>query len=237
MFSPFHPNMVIGGTYSGQIVLWDTRAKSDPVLKTPLTGSAHTHPVYSMNVTGTHNAHSLLSASTDGLVASWQLDMLAQAQETLELTRPQHPKTDEVAITCMAMPDNEMATFWVGTEEGAVYQVNRYDQAGSKSGINDAYRGHNAAVTGISFHPLFGPANLSNYFLTCSVDWTINLWRAKVGCLASRQSVPLIHIFPDPEQDLQRARHSGANNDVCRIGRPCVRRQVVAIPSGRLCFG
>lgn len=179
MFSPFHPNMIIGGTYSGQIVLWDTRAKADPVLKTPLTGSAHTHPVYSMSITGTHNAHSLLSASTDGLVTTWQLDMLAQPQETLELTRPQNSKTDEVAITCMALPDNETATFWVGTEEGPVYQVNRHDQAGSKAGINDSYRGHTAAVTGINFHPLFGPANLSSYFLTSSVDWTISLWRAK----------------------------------------------------------
>ncbi len=42
-FSPFHPNLIIGGAYSGQVLLWDTRAKSAPVQKTPLTGSGHTH--------------------------------------------------------------------------------------------------------------------------------------------------------------------------------------------------
>jgi hypothetical protein len=80
MFSPFHPNLVVGGTYSGQILLWDTRAKSLPVLKSPLSASGHTHPVYSMTMIGTQNAHNLMSASTDGTVCAWQLDMLAQPQ-------------------------------------------------------------------------------------------------------------------------------------------------------------
>jgi dynein intermediate chain len=79
-FSSFHPNYVIGGTYSGQIVLWDTRAKSLPVLKTPLSAGGHTHPIYSLQMIGTQNAHNLISASTDGFVCSWQLDMLAQPQ-------------------------------------------------------------------------------------------------------------------------------------------------------------
>lgn len=201
MFSPFHPNVIIGGTYSGQLLLWDSRAKSDPVLKTPLTGSGHTHPVYSLAVVGTHNAHSLLSASTDGLVASWQLDMLAQPQETLELSRPTHPKTDEVAITCLALPDNETETFWVGTEEGNVYHCHRHDQFGVKAGISDVYKGHGAAITGISFHPLFGPANLSNYFLTSSVDWTINLWRAKTGNKASSAPETIEPVMTFAESD------------------------------------
>ncbi|KAL9047902.1 MAG: hypothetical protein Q9162_007918, partial [Coniocarpon cinnabarinum] len=52
-FSPFHPNLLLGGTYSGQVLLWDTRARShDPVQRTPLTGmgTGHTHPVYALKV-------------------------------------------------------------------------------------------------------------------------------------------------------------------------------------------
>ncbi|GAA5798301.1 Cytoplasmic dynein 1 intermediate chain 2 [Helicostylum pulchrum] len=130
MFSKFHPNYIIGGTYSGQIVLWDTRAKSLPVLKTPLSAGGHTHPVYSIEMVGTQNAHNLISASTDGFVCSWQLDMLAQPQDYLELLHPAHNKTDEVSVTCMGFPDNETTAFWAGTEEGNVYQANRYDRAG-----------------------------------------------------------------------------------------------------------
>ncbi|KAJ4345377.1 uncharacterized protein N0V89_011507 [Didymosphaeria variabile] len=60
-FSPFHPNLIIGGAYSGQVLLWDTRAKSSPVQKTPLTGSGHTHPVYSIDIVGTKRKQHHLS--------------------------------------------------------------------------------------------------------------------------------------------------------------------------------
>lgn len=42
-FARFHPNLVVGGTYSGQIVLWDNRSnKRTPVQRTPLSAAAHT---------------------------------------------------------------------------------------------------------------------------------------------------------------------------------------------------
>jgi hypothetical protein len=50
----------------------------NPVLKSPLSGQGHTHPVFSLSLVGSANANQLISASTDGLVCSWQLDRLAQ---------------------------------------------------------------------------------------------------------------------------------------------------------------
>ena len=69
----------------------------------------------------------------------------------------------------------------VGTEEGNVYQAHRYDRAGAKAGLNqyDIYKGHTGPVMGLHFHPLVGPVDFSDLFLTCSVDWTVKLWRAK----------------------------------------------------------
>ncbi|EKD00775.1 dynein intermediate chain [Trichosporon asahii var. asahii CBS 8904] len=162
-FSPFHPTLIFGGSYSGQVLLWDTRAKHLPVLKTPLSASGHTYPIYAMKVVGTQNANSLITTSTDGLVCSWQADMLSQPQEALLLTVPSPTnKTDEVSITCMDFEENETATFWVGTEEGSVYQANRYDRASAKAGLNpdDVYRGHAGPVTGIDFHPSSGSIDL-----------------------------------------------------------------------------
>ncbi|EKM50422.1 uncharacterized protein PHACADRAFT_263710 [Phanerochaete carnosa HHB-10118-sp] len=180
-FSPFHSNLIFGGTYSGQILLWDTRSKHLPVLKTPLSAAGHTHPVYAMQMVGTQNAHNLITSSTDGMVCSWLVDMLAQPQETLELVHAGHNKTGEVAITTLNFPYNETTTFWVGTEEGNVYQANRYDRAGAKAGLNqyDVYKGHSGPVMGLHFHPLHGPVDFSDLFLTCSADWTVKLWRAK----------------------------------------------------------
>ncbi|GJE91137.1 WD40 repeat domain-containing protein [Phanerochaete sordida] len=194
-FSPFHSNLIFGGTYSGQILLWDTRSKHLPVLKTPLSAAGHTHPVYAMQMVGTQNAHNLITSSTDGTVCSWLVDMLAQPQETLELVHAGHNKTGEVAITTLNFPDNETTTFWVGTEEGNVYQANRYDRAGAKAGLNqyDVYKGHSGPVMGLHFHPLHGPVDFSDLFLTCSVDWTVKLWRSKS---LAKPSTTTNHVAP-----------------------------------------
>ncbi|KAJ3326999.1 hypothetical protein HDU76_012439 [Blyttiomyces sp. JEL0837] len=204
-FSEFHPNLVIGGTYSGQIVIWDTRSKNLPVLKTPLSAAGHTHPVYSMTMVGTQNAHNIISSSTDGLVCSWQIDMLAQPQEMLELVHPSgsHVKTDEISVTTFGFPANETGTFWVGTEEGNVYQANRYDRAGSKVGINpfDTYVGHHGMVTSLSFHPLSGPIDFSDIFLTSSVDWTVKLWRVKSFSKPSISPQQITPIYSFEESD------------------------------------
>ncbi|EIN06184.1 cytoplasmic dynein intermediate chain [Punctularia strigosozonata HHB-11173 SS5] len=180
-FSPFHSNLVFGGTYSGQILLWDTRSKHLPVLKTPLSAAGHTHPVYAMQMVGTQNAHNLITSSTDGTVCSWLVDMLAQPQETLELVHSGHNKTNEVSITSLVFPDTETTTFFVGTEEGNIYQANRYDRAGSKAGLNahDIYRAHSGPITGLSFHPSAGPVDFGDLMLSCSVDWTCKLWRTR----------------------------------------------------------
>ncbi|THH27383.1 hypothetical protein EUX98_g6803 [Antrodiella citrinella] len=202
-FSPFHSNLIFGGTYSGQILLWDTRSKHLPVLKTPLSASGHTHPVYAMQMVGTQNAHNLITSSTDGMVCSWLVDMLAQPQETLELVHAGHNKTGEVAITTLDFPDNETTTFWVGTEEGNVYQANRYDRAGAKAGLNqyDVYKGHSGPVTGLHFHPLIGQVDFSDLFLTCSVDWTVKLWRAKSLAKPSTAANNISPVYSFDEAD------------------------------------
>ncbi|OSD02964.1 dynein intermediate chain [Trametes coccinea BRFM310] len=195
-FSPFHSNLIFGGTYSGQILLWDTRSKHLPVLKTPLSAAGHTHPVYAMQMVGTQNAHNLITSSTDGMVCSWLVDMLAQPQETLELAHQGHNKTSDVAITALNFPDNETTTFWIGTEEGNVYQANRYDRAGAKAGLNsfDVYKGHAGPVMGVHFHPSVGPVDFSDLFLTCAVDWTVKMWRARG--LAAKPSAGAVTQVP-----------------------------------------
>lgn len=57
-FAKFHPNLVVGGTYSGQIVLWDNRSnKRTPVQRTPLSAAAHTV----MHWSSLTHTHSILS--------------------------------------------------------------------------------------------------------------------------------------------------------------------------------
>ena len=108
-----------------------------------------------------------------------------------------------MAITTLNFPDNETTTFWVGTEEGNVYQANRYDRAGAKAGLNqyDMYKGHSGPVMGVHFHPLHGPVDFSDLFLTCSVDWTVKLWRAKSLAKPSTSANVVAPLYSFDEAD------------------------------------
>ncbi|XP_043545830.1 cytoplasmic dynein 1 intermediate chain 1 isoform X2 [Chiloscyllium plagiosum] len=173
-FARFHPNLVVGGTYSGQIVLWDNRShRRTPVQRTPLSAAAHTHPVYCVNVVGTQNAHNLITVSTDGKMCSWSLDMLTQPQENMELV---YNKSKPVAVTSMAFPTGDVNNFVVGSEEGMIYTACRH---GSKAGIGEMFEGHQGPVTGINCHMAVGQIDFSHLFVTSSFDWTVKLWTTK----------------------------------------------------------
>ncbi|KAM5158329.1 cytoplasmic dynein 1 intermediate chain 1 [Mantella aurantiaca] len=183
-FARFHPNLVIGGTYSGQIVLWDNRShRRTPVQRTPLSAAAHTHPIYCVNVVGTQNAHNLITVSTDGKLCSWSLDMLSAPQESMELV---YNKSKPVAVTGMAFPTGDVNNFVVGSEEGTVYTACRH---GSKAGISEVFEGHQGPITGINCHSAVGSIDFSHLFLTSSFDWTVKLWTTKFSSESSLGAV------------------------------------------------
>ncbi|XP_065365846.1 cytoplasmic dynein 1 intermediate chain isoform X4 [Calliphora vicina] len=173
-FAKFNPNLILGGTYSGQVVLWDNRVqKRTPIQRTPLSAAAHTHPVYCLQMVGTQNAHNVISISSDGKLCSWSLDMLSQPQDTLEL---QQSQKKAIAITCMAFPANEINSLVMGSEDGYVYSASRH---GLRSGVNETFEKHVGPVTGISTHYNQSSPDFGHLFLTSSIDWTIKLWSLK----------------------------------------------------------
>jgi len=173
-FAKFHPNLIVGGTYSGQIVLWDNRCqKRTPVQRSPLTSQAHTHPIYCLRMVGTQNANNLISISNDGKLCSWNLDMLSQPQEVQDLQKKQNRN---MAITSLSFLHADVNNFVVGSEEGSVYTACRH---GNRTGIVDVYEAHSAPVLGVSTHCTSGAVDFSHLFLTCSMDWTIKLWSMK----------------------------------------------------------
>lgn len=211
LFHPHHPSLILGGTYSGQLCLWDTRTRhqrtGEPVQKTPLTGgrSGHAHPIYSLAVVGTQNASSIISVSTDGVVCAWSADMLTTPQEYLELHSP-HPsayKTDDVAPTCISFPHSDPTYFLAGTEQGSILPVHRYERAGAKAGIDTRalYTGHEAPVTSIDFHPSRGKLDLGDLFLSCGMDWSLRLWRAIPPSTISGQAETVRPLLTIPRED------------------------------------
>ncbi|KAH7328931.1 cytoplasmic dynein 1 intermediate chain 2 [Stachybotrys elegans] len=188
-FSPYHPNLIIGGSYSGQVLLWDTRAKAAPIQKTPLTGFGHAHPIYSVDIVGTQNANNIISCSTDGVVCGWSMDVFAQPQELLELKNPTQAKVavEDVSPTCLSFPQTDPTFFLVGSEEGTIFPCHRYDRAGAKAGVDKkiSYRGHTAPVMSVDFHPARGPVDLGDLVLSSSLDWSVKLWKVRAPAATS----------------------------------------------------
>ena len=174
--------MVVGGTYSGQICVWDTRSKQTPVQRTPLSSGGHTNPIFGMEIIGNANSYNLVSLSTDGRLCIWNLDKLNQPQESLDLYMLLDLNEDsklrkDIAAFAMAFPFGEANRFFVGSEDGSVYIANK--QAGGKIGINDKYEGHTGPITSIDFHPPGQLDGFTELFLTSSMDWTVKLWSQK----------------------------------------------------------
>ncbi|KHO00105.1 cytoplasmic dynein 1 intermediate chain 2 [Metarhizium album ARSEF 1941] len=188
-FSPYHPNLIIGGSYSGQVLLWDTRAKAAPVQKTPLTGYGHAHPIYSVDIVGTQNANNIISCSTDGVVCGWSMDVFAQPQELLELKNPSQAKVavEDVSPTCVSFPQTDPTFFLVGSEEGTIFPCHRYDRAGAKAGVDKkiSYKGHTAPVMSVDFHPSRGPIDLGDLIISSSLDWSVKLWKVRAPAATS----------------------------------------------------
>ncbi|CAG5052568.1 unnamed protein product [Parnassius apollo] len=173
-FARFHPNLILGGTYSGQIVLWDNRVqKRTPIQRTPLSSLAHTHPVYCLSVVGSQNAHNLISVSTDGRMCSWSLDMLSQPQETLDL---QHRQSKAVAVTAMGFPHGDVNNFVLGSEDGNIYTGCRH---GARAGVSECVEAHAGPVTAVSCHAAPGALDLAHLYLSASMDWSVKLWSTK----------------------------------------------------------
>lgn len=119
----FNPNLILGGTYSGQIVIWDNRSsKSVPVQSTKLNCGAHFHPVHSLRSIDTDNSDNIISISSDGRLCSWNLEMLSHPVDILMLEKEQKRP---VGATCMAFSENTSGNkLMVGSEDGYIYTGN-----------------------------------------------------------------------------------------------------------------
>eukprot|EP00899_Mesostigma_viride_P012090 jgi/Mesvir1/20882/Mv07960-RA.1 len=166
-FDPFSPKLLLGGCYSGQLVMWDVRVGPVPVQRTARGGShaggGHQHPVYSLAVVGSAHAHNVVSASTDGRVCVWSPSMLSEPQEVLQL-RYAPPsaaagsgpggisdhrlniaslalQARDVPVTALAFPPHEENAFFVGGEDGGLYSVVRHGSDALRSGIRESFLG------------------------------------------------------------------------------------------------
>lgn len=110
-FQESNPALVFGGTFSGQLVVWDTRTRSSlPERRSGMSTKCHAHPVYSMvqrsnasrlalqaslngqstdtfgyTVDDPDHFTTLVTAATDGTVCEWNMDNIFEPINRLQL--------------------------------------------------------------------------------------------------------------------------------------------------------
>eukprot|EP00463_Aulacantha_scolymantha_P000376 TRINITY_DN1226_c0_g1_i1.p1 TRINITY_DN1226_c0_g1~~TRINITY_DN1226_c0_g1_i1.p1 ORF type:complete len:399 (+),score=66.84 TRINITY_DN1226_c0_g1_i1:57-1199(+) len=187
-FHPSNTKLIVGGCRSGQVVIWDTRAKRTPVDRTSLS-RGHTYPVYALQCLPIVNNNNLITVSTDGILCLWNDTNLKEPASEIHLNKTQEREesdskegsgsSNEITTTSFDFPGRDTSSVVLGSDEGKIYKARIYD----KKGIWNAIDAHDAPITNVQFHPTQknSPTNVSDLFLTSSYDWTVKLWSNKTN--------------------------------------------------------
>jgi dynein intermediate chain len=183
-FNPFSSTMVVGGLYSGQIVLWDIRTKTVPVMRSGMSSGGHAHPIYSLAVVGTQNSHNIVSVSNDGRLCVWNTANLSSPQLTVNLkcqSKQQQNQSAPVNATCITFPEEEANNFYVGCEDGSLYSAQVHANKNTNDNVIDTFEGHQGPVTSVSCAPVNKDisSDISGLLLSSSFDWSVKLWNPK----------------------------------------------------------
>ncbi|XP_054614030.1 dynein axonemal intermediate chain 2-like isoform X1 [Dunckerocampus dactyliophorus] len=168
-YNPKDSHTLVGGSYNGQIVFWDTRKGSHP---TDVSSLEHSHrdPVYKTIWLQSKTGTEAFSASTDGQVLWWDVRRLSEPTEQLVLDLGREGNLDRALGGISLEFEATMPTkFMVGTEQGIVVSCNRKAKSPAEK-IVCTYDGHHGPVYALQRNPFF-PKN----FLTVG-DWRARIW-------------------------------------------------------------
>ena len=185
IFHTYNPKLIIGGTYTGQLLFWDTRGKPAPVMKTPLgigggnSGKTHSGPITCLGVVGSTNANHVISLS-EGVLCTWSLANLTKPIKRIEMKRKTELKYDLVDVGALSMGLQQFETnnILVGSDDNNIYQVSLHSNNEATSNIVTTFTGHEGPIYSIDLHPgdHNNTANFSHLFISSSADWTTRLW-------------------------------------------------------------
>ena len=175
IFHPTEPYLVIGGTYSGNVMIWDMREKRNyPSQK--IKSSASTM-IRGIRVVGSQNANNIVTVSNDGLIRSWSANMTKEPQKSVDLSN----NLKDFSVHCIDFAEGETNQFYIGSEDSNIYQAKIYTKRQNEKNITDEYSGHNATILSLHHHPAIGEKKYeaSGLLLSTSADWGISVWHPK----------------------------------------------------------
>ena len=182
IFHTYTPKLIIGGTFAGQVLLWDTRGSEVPIMKTPLgvIEDGHNSPIVGLGVVGTTISNQIISVS-NGIICLWSLSNLSKPIKKIELKHDDNNyQIKEIGVLCMGMQQYENNNLLIGSDDNSIYQITLHGNENEENNQNlvASFKAHEGPIYSVTPHPgdPFNTYNFSQLFLSSSADWTTRLW-------------------------------------------------------------
>jgi dynein intermediate chain len=79
---PSDPNLLLAGSYGGQLLIWDLRSKSLPIQRSPQFSKGHSFPIVGVAFAESRHSSNVISLSSDGKFCVWVMNYFQNPSET-----------------------------------------------------------------------------------------------------------------------------------------------------------
>lgn len=94
-FHPLANETIIAGFESGMVGLFDLRSSKEPVAKSTVSDKGHKSTVTAIDMIGSKNSNSMISASEDGRICQWDIAKLDNPTNFVDLASKSTGRKDE----------------------------------------------------------------------------------------------------------------------------------------------
>eukprot|EP00002_Diphylleia_rotans_P028367 TRINITY_DN5726_c0_g1_i4.p1 TRINITY_DN5726_c0_g1~~TRINITY_DN5726_c0_g1_i4.p1 ORF type:complete len:503 (+),score=78.27 TRINITY_DN5726_c0_g1_i4:60-1568(+) len=200
-FHPEHPAIIAGGTFNGEIYLWNIGNVTDPLLaSSPLSETSHKEPISKLvwHPLANGKGYQVISAGTDGRILTWaKNNNLKEPMQGCRLLSnvttvtggkgaPRVLQDVVQGATSISYSAEDRNKFIIGTEGGNIFRCALFTGKGKDSPcqIEMAYDQHNGPVHSVVCSPFH-----RNVFFSCSADSTVRLTSLFV-------KTPILNLMP-----------------------------------------
>ncbi|XP_035617891.1 dynein axonemal intermediate chain 4 isoform X1 [Oncorhynchus keta] len=191
-FSASNASQLAVGMHDGSIATYNVESREKtPVIDSSDCAHKHTSPVWQVRwidhergASGEDKGETLISVSADGRISKWFLRKGLDCIDLMKLKRTRNEKAkkqvgdkekkSEALISrqapglCFDFHPTDSNIYLAGTEEGHIHKCScSYNEQ-----FLETYIAHKGPLYRITWSPF-----CSDVFLSCSSDWTIQLWR------------------------------------------------------------
>ncbi|XP_072540329.1 dynein axonemal intermediate chain 4 [Salminus brasiliensis] len=189
-FSANNASQLAVGMHDGSIAVYNVQcSEKTPIIDSSHCAHKHMGPVwqvkwinYERGLSGESKGETLISVAADGRVCKWLFHKCLDCVDLMKLKRMRNDKKQlgerdrkrEALISrqapglCFDFHRNNSNIYLTGTEEGHIHKCScSYNEQ-----FLDTYTAHKGPIYKVTWSP-FCP----DVFLSCSADWTIQLWR------------------------------------------------------------